>query len=38
MNVRPPALIVSSPLHGVCARPPVDPGRRAFHFSCPNFS
>lgn len=36
-NTAPSALIVSSPLHEVCARPPVDSGRRAFLFSCPIF-
>lgn len=37
MNMRPPALIVSSPLHGAYARPPVDAGRRAFLFFVPFF-
>ena len=37
MNVHPPALIASSPLHGVYARPPVDTGRWAFLFVVSHF-
>ncbi len=37
MNVRPPALIASSPLHGAFARPPVDTGRWAFLFVVSHF-
>jgi hypothetical protein len=38
MNMRPPALIVSSPLHGAYAHPPVDTGRWAFLFFVSHFS
>ena len=37
MNTGSPTLIVSSPLHGVCARPPVDSGRRALLFFMSHF-
>ena len=37
MNMRPPGLIVSSPLHGAYARPPVDFGRRALLFFMSHF-
>jgi hypothetical protein len=38
MNMRPPALIVPSPLHGAYAHPSVDAGRRAFLFFLSHFS
>jgi hypothetical protein len=37
MNMHPSSLIVSSPLYGVCARPPVDAGRWAFLFVVSHF-
>ena len=37
MNARPTMLIVSSPLHGAYARPPVDSGRRVLLFFTSHF-